>query len=121
MPDILPSSIPKRRTTVSSLSAPGTNWVRIYCANCGADGGAILENEYDFAFYLCNDCAASGRIAAMTGLCVMPDEEFNKKLHDAQIEKYGHILTPGEIAVELSDDSSMLSKLAKENPILIRE
>jgi hypothetical protein len=31
---------------------------RVYCANCGADGGALTADWSPFMFYLCNECAA---------------------------------------------------------------
>ncbi len=31
-------------------------WHKVYCANCGCDGGAVTAG-FAFAFYLCDGCA----------------------------------------------------------------
>lgn len=112
MPEILPSSIPKRRKVDHSISAPGMNWIYIFCANCGKDGGRVLENDYDFAFYLCDPCAETH--GAISGTVMVPDEVFWQKIVDAQVEKYGRILTFEETAIQLQDSTSLMSKLKKE-------
>jgi len=45
---------------------------------------------------------------------MVPDEVFFGKVREAQLEKYGRMLTPNEVAIELQDGSSFLVKLAKE-------
>lgn len=114
-PNILPSSIPMHRKMDSSLSAPGLNWIYIFCASCGADGGRVLENEYDFAFYLCNDCAE--KYGKIDGAYMEPDAVFWEKLKNAQMEKYGRELSPHELQVELEEQGSVISKLAKEKKV----
>jgi len=110
--DVLPSSIPKERKIDTSISSHGMNWIYIFCANCGKDGGRVLENDYDFAFYLCEPCAENyGKIA---GIYMEPDSIFWQKIVDAQVEKYGRTLTAQETAIELQDETSMISKLKKE-------
>lgn len=42
------------------ISFRGQWWERVYCANCGADGGALTADWSPFMFYLCNDCAEKG-------------------------------------------------------------
>lgn len=91
----------------------GANWVPIFCANCGGDGGFVPEENMNFAFYLCQPCA--DRLPPIEGTYQMPDEEFHQKVAEAQIEKYGRLLSPIEVATELEDLSSILSKLKKEN------
>ena len=34
-----------------------SNWVPIFCANCGAEGGFVPEENMTFAFYQCQECA----------------------------------------------------------------
>ena len=109
--DLLPNSIPAERKIDWNLSRTGARWLYIYCANCGKDGGRVLENEMDFAFYLCNSCAE--KYGEIPNTMMVPDEVFFEKVKEAQIEKYGRILNPEEVAVELQDGSSFLSKLAK--------
>jgi hypothetical protein len=113
--DLLPSSLPavsRRRVFIEGLW-----WVPIYCANCGADGGWVTEDSVEqtgFAFYLCDEpkpCAKYGEIAGITKI---PDEAFWLKVREAQLEKYGRVLTPAETVEALKDPQHMLSKLAKD-------
>jgi hypothetical protein len=105
-PDLLPNS--RARESKNVTYRVGFPWVPIFCANCGADGGAVPEEHCDFAFYLCNPCAEKwGQLA---GTMTMPDEVFWQKVTDA----YGRELTEEERIKELDDESSLLSKLTKE-------
>jgi len=90
------------------------NWVPIFCANCGASGGFVPEENCTFAFYLCNNCAE--KWSPLAGTMAVPDEVFWEKVRQAQIEKYGRELSQQEIAAALDDEESVLSKLAKEAP-----
>ena len=38
----------------------GQWWERVYCVNCGADGGLLTANWSPHMFYLCDRCAANG-------------------------------------------------------------
>lgn len=93
-----------------------SNWVPIFCANCGADGGRVPEENCSFAFYLCNPCAE--KFPNLDGVYVEPDVVFWEKVRRAQIEEYGHELTYEETVKELDDESSILAKLAKDRPKL---
>ena len=76
MADTLPNSLPARPKIDLSISDPGRNWFYLFCANCGCDGGRVLETELgkEFAFYLCNECAEKhGEIA---GMMMLPDDVF---------------------------------------------
>jgi hypothetical protein len=76
MSDTLPNSLPRRTKIDLSISSHGLNWFYLFCANCGADGGRVLETELgnEFAFYLCNPCAEKhGEIA---GTFMVPDGAF---------------------------------------------
>lgn len=46
----------RRRTTVAGPG--GTPMERVFCANCGADGGAVTADWSPHIFYLCDRCAA---------------------------------------------------------------
>jgi hypothetical protein len=115
MPDsgnILPDS--RTKVAKGRVCIKGTTFVPIFCANCGAPGGGVPEEHMTFAMYLCTPCCEKwGHVA---GLMAVPEEIFWEKVKQAQIEKYGRALTPEEITRELDDESSMLSKLAREAP-----
>lgn len=116
MPDLLPNSIPRNPKVDWSISRADSRWFYIFCANCGADGGRVMEanipNCEEFAFYLCNSCAE--KYGDIPNSVMVPDEVFFKKVAEAQLESYGRTLTAEEVAIELQDGSSILSKLAKE-------
>lgn len=89
MVDILPDSRVCRSSVSISRGRLGS-WVPIYCANCGADGGQVPEENMTFIFYLCNNCATThGHIA---GTMMMPDEVFFQRLAEEQLERYGRYL-----------------------------
>jgi hypothetical protein len=33
-------------------------WERVFCANCGTDGGLVTAEWSPHVFYVCNDCVA---------------------------------------------------------------
>lgn len=45
----------RRRTAVAGPN--GQPMERVFCGNCGADGGAVTADWSPHVFYLCNDCA----------------------------------------------------------------
>jgi hypothetical protein len=90
------------------------NWVPIFCANCGAPGGWVPEESTTFAFYLCNPCAE--KWSPLAGTLAVPDEVFWQKVHDAEMERYGRVLSSPEVIRALDDPESVLAKLAKEAP-----
>jgi hypothetical protein len=109
-PNILPDS--RLRETKGRVSVRGTTFVPIFCANCGADGGGVPEEHMTFAFYLCDPCAEKwGPIA---GTYVEPDAVFFEKVKQAQLEKYGRLLTQEELAK--LDGTGPLAVLAREAP-----
>lgn len=114
--EILPNSIPRNPKIDWNLSRSGAHWFFIFCASCGADGGRVLEsnipNREEFAFYLCDSCAE--KHGEVPGTMMVPDEVFFQKATEMQFEKYGRVLTAEEIAIELQDGSSFISKFTKE-------
>jgi hypothetical protein len=110
MMDLLPDSRLKAPKNIQFHL--GMNWVPIFCANCGADGGFVPAENMTFVCYLCQPCA--NKLPPIEGTYVMPDEVFFQKVRDAQMEKYGRLLTAEEIAIELQDSNSILSKLKKD-------
>jgi len=109
-PLILPDSRAKETKKVVRLH--GINWIPVFCANCGADGGLMPEENITFAFYLCNPCAE--KYGNIEGTYIESDVAFWQKVEEAQLEKYGRVLKPEEQMEQLKDGNSLLSKLARE-------
>jgi hypothetical protein len=114
MPDLLPDSRLAQPTGVKRLvnKLGSLNYVPIFCANCGAEGGMVPEENMTFAFYLCNPCAE--KWTPLVDTCMVPDQLFWQKVNEAQLENYGRILSGPEIQKELQDPNSILSMLARE-------
>jgi hypothetical protein len=115
MADLLPDCRLKSPKHVMRGYFPGVgviNWVPVYCANCGKLGKMCPEENMTFMFWMCDPCYE--KCGNITGAMMVPDEVYFEKVKQAQLEKYGRILSPPEIVNELSDESSMLSKLAKD-------
>lgn len=116
-PNILPNSIPK--VTRGRIFRAGLAWIPIFCANCGAPGGHVVEGSYDFAFWLCVPCAEKWE--PLAGTYMIPDEVFWAKVKAAQLEAFGRELTVPEIIEALKDEHHVLSKLARERNIRGKE
>jgi len=114
-PELLPNCIAVR-SEKTIVWANGMKWIPIFCANCGKDGGQVLEGDWDrvksFAFYLCDFC--SEKWSPIANAALSPDEVFWRKVHQAQMEAFGRELTPAEIVEALKDDSHILTKLCKD-------
>lgn len=107
--------LPDSRSKVSARERfhPFLGWmVRIFCANCGHDGGLVPEDNCNFAFYLCDPCAE--KWSPLVDTMLVPDELFWQKVKQEQMEKYGRELTGAELAEILKDDSNPLTKLCKD-------
>lgn len=115
--DILPDSRLREPKDVKRFQQPNrtiSNWVPIFCANCGADGGRVPVENCNFAFYLCNKCVESWGTVA--GTHCMPDDVFWAKVREEQEEKYKRELTPFEIDEALKDEHNVITKLVRERP-----
>lgn len=112
--DLLPNSLTKTPRVDASMSGRGGNWLYLFCANCGKDGGRVLETDLpkQFAFYLCDPCGV--KLGAITGYWMEPDEVFRKKVADAMVEKFGRMLEVPEIVEALKDEHHILTKLTRE-------
>ena len=77
MKDFLPNCLTSKPRNDLSLSAGGLHWFYLFCANCGTDGGRVMETELNeqFAFYLCNSCAE--KHGEISGMMMVPDETVN--------------------------------------------
>lgn len=109
-PNILPDCRLKQPKNI--YNHIGLNWVPIFCANCGNDGGFVPEDNCDFAFYLCMPCAE--RLGPIAGTYMMPDEVFWARVKQEQLSQFGRELSGPEIVEILKDDSNPLTKLVKE-------
>lgn len=70
--DILPNCLTRERKQDSGMGS----WFYLFCANCGCDGGRVMETYLpeQFAFYLCVKCAEKyGEIA---NTWMVPDHMF---------------------------------------------
>jgi hypothetical protein len=56
LPDSRLSGTARERTVVVHARR---RWERVFCANCGADGGLVTADWAPHVFYLCNGCAAA--------------------------------------------------------------
>ncbi len=109
-PNVLPNSLLK--TPKNAQLHRGMNWQQIFCANCGEGGGSVPADHCDFAFYLCEPCAA--RLGPIVGTYAEPDVLFWQRVNEAQMEKFGRILTADEQVEALKDGNHLLAKLARE-------
>ena len=108
--DILPDSRLTHPKGAQNLA--GAWWVPLFCANCGADGGFVPEENMTFAFYLCDPCAE--RYGEIAGLYFMPDELFGEKLKQEQLSTYGRFLNEEELLKIVEADASPLATLIKQ-------
>jgi|FreactTroBogLake_1042271.scaffolds.fasta_scaffold19252_3 hypothetical protein len=109
-PTVLPDCRPKVQRNI--VHHVGLNWTPIYCANCGADGGLVPEDNCNFAFYLCNSCAE--KWSPVEGTYMVPDEVFWQRLLEEQMNTFGRVLTDDEMHTELQNENSVLFKLGKD-------
>lgn len=110
--DILPDS--RARVSRGIVSVRGTNYVPIYCANCGAPGGGVPEKHMTFCFYLCTSCCE--KHGSVAGTMAVPEEVFWEKVKQAQLEEFGHLLSSEEVIRAVDDSNSTFAKLVREAP-----
>jgi hypothetical protein len=108
--DLLPDSRPKEPK--GRVFRAGVAWIPIACANCAAPGGYVPEEQTTYVSYFCRDCAV--RFQEQTKAMLIPDEVHWQLAVNEQIEKYGRLLTPEELAEALLDGNNSLSKLARD-------
>lgn len=109
-PTVLPDS--RAKVTKNVIFRAGVAWVPIFCANCGAKGGSVPEENMTFVFWQCAPCHE--KYGALTTMAVMPDEVFWEQVKQEQLEKYGRILTDQELIDVVAADASPLATLVKE-------
>lgn len=108
--DVLPDSRLKQPKNI--YNHIGLNWVPIFCANCGKDGGFVPEENCTFVCYLCDPCAE--KLGPITGTYMEPDAQFWARVKAEQLEKYGRELSADELVEILKDGNNSLTKLVKE-------
>jgi len=113
--DILPNCI-ATRSEKTIVWGNGMKWIPIYCANCGKDGGMVMEGDWslvkNFAFYLCDPCGE--KWSALVDMAISPDEAFWAKVKQAQLEAFGRELTEIELVEALKDGDHILTKLSRD-------
>lgn len=103
-----------KKVVMGGSGAFRLNWVPIFCANCGSDGGLVPEENCNFAFYLCINCEE--KHGNIEGTLMVPDDVFWATVRAEQQEQFGRELTAPELVEVLKDDSTTLAKLAKDRP-----
>lgn len=114
--DILPDC--RARRSVGEVEIDGITYVQVYCMNCGRKGPVVTKENCTFAGYLCTPCSETwGNIA---GTYMMPDQVFFQKCAEAEMEKYGRVLTDEEKRQAMDDPHGTLSKLNRDRQRQIR-
>lgn len=84
------------------VKGPYGNMRRIFCINCGSDGGAVTEEWVDYVVYLCEVCALQyGGLAA----AVEVDEDLVRGAREPDaVERtlFGQLGTPPETGNDCS-------------------
>lgn len=114
LPDSRTRTIHTPRNSINMGAA--AFWQPIFCASCGIKGGNVPEENMSFAFWLCQECF--DKHGHITTMYAMPDEVFFQKVIDAQIAKYGRVLTAAETQASLGDPESLESQLARDRSSL---
>jgi hypothetical protein len=115
MIEVLPDSRAKSGRGSVMIDTPyGRLWhVPLFCGNCG-DAGPLVTENCTFAFWLCPKCET--KWSPLVGMLAVPDEIFFARLKQEQIEQCGREMTLPELVTAISDESNILSKLAREAP-----
>ena len=108
--DLLPSSL--ARTPKGSVFVEGVEWVRIFCANCGAEDGLVPKANCTFAFALCVPCSET--FGDTAHFYKEPDAVFYARVRDEQLDRYGTLLTGPALLRVLDDPGHPLTKLVRD-------
>jgi hypothetical protein len=87
----------------------------VYC-QCGKLYGYTPTDNCSFSFWLCNKCYE--KYGAIAGTYAVPDDEFNLKLQEEMVARFGREVTAEEIAVAESEGrlGRPLELLTQESP-----
>lgn len=71
--DILNGGLPDSRVKNcrETICGPAGIMAKVYCANCGADGGLVTDEWASHIFFICDDC--DHKMGEMPGLTKVPD------------------------------------------------
>jgi len=69
LPDARLNSLDRKRKEI--VGPLGKFMERVYCVNCGTDGGAVTKEWAEHIFYLCNVCAETHGALSIPAI---PDE-----------------------------------------------
>jgi len=110
----VPYVLPDCRTKQSKTFRGPDNqeYEQAYCANCHKAGPIVLAENCNWMFWLCNVCET--KWAPVAGTYAQPDEEFFKRVAEAQLEKKARSMTAMELLKELEDPNSTFSKIARD-------
>jgi hypothetical protein len=111
--NVLPSSV--ARHIKGSVMKNGVEWIPIFCANCGVDGGYVPKPSEHFAFFLCdeNQNGCSSKWSPMVDHMVVPQEKFWEVARQEQLERYGREMTEVEILDALKDPNHWVHSLLR--------
>jgi len=117
--DILPDSRAKvARGSVRRVQTFGdetyvTNWIPVYCHNCGKDNGYVPEENCNFTFWLCDPCAEKWGDKLFDHY-VEPDVVFWQRVKEEQLDKHQREMTQTELLAELENPNTPLAKMFRE-------
>lgn len=115
-PNVLPDSRARvSRGAVRRVDSFGnvSNYIPVYCHNCGKDNGYVPEENCTFAFWLCDPCAEKWG-DHLWDHYVEPDLVFWQRVKEEQLDKHQRELGPLELLKELEDPTTPLAKMFKE-------
>lgn len=111
MSDNLPDS--RSRAGRGVVLVNGENFVPVYCANCGKPYGVVPESHITHVFVLC-DQGCAGKFGDLAHTYADPDELFRRNATEAQLEKFGRLLTPEEVEKAIEDRDSVFAALMRD-------
>lgn len=72
----------------------------------------VPEENMTFAFWLCDPCY--DKYGYLTATSVVPDQVFWEQVKREQIEKYGRLLTEGELQAVVESNTTPLATLIQQ-------
>ncbi len=94
-PDLLPES--RLSTPRGARPGPlGVEWVPIFCANCGREGGRVPAVNITWAFWLCQKCFET--YGTVAGLLAVKDEVVWEQVRQDQLGRAAEAIRRGDVA-----------------------
>ena len=112
-PNILPDSRTRIARSEKYDASMGAIAVPVFCINCGKKAGMAVGNVRHIAV-LCDPCGITHGHAAAHW--VPPDHVYYIEARQVQMEEYGRILSPAEVAqvIEAKGEHNPLALLARD-------